>query len=65
MIQQNFGDHVECESCLMAGEHTRATCISSSPKWSGYALCAECAAELDNDTDVCPDITPEATGSPT
>lgn len=37
----------ECESCLVTGEHTPAVRHSANPDWSGYALCEECAQELD------------------
>ena len=37
----------ECESCLEGGLHTAATTQSTHPDWSGYALCADCAAEYD------------------
>ena len=37
----------ECESCLVAGEHTPATTRSINPEFAGYDLCAECAAEYD------------------
>lgn len=39
--------NTECESCLVAGEHTPATTYSINPEFSGYDLCAECAAEYD------------------
>ncbi len=34
-----------CESCAENGESTPATTRSTNPEWSGYELCAECAAE--------------------
>lgn len=40
----------ECESCLVAGIHTPATTHSRNPDYSGYDLCAECAAEYDSRT---------------
>lgn len=36
-----------CASCDAAGLDTEAVTSSSNPDWSGYDLCAECAAELD------------------
>ncbi len=39
---------VECESCLENSEHKPATTKSVNPEFSGYALCAECAAEYDS-----------------
>ena len=38
----------DCESCLVAGEHTPATTRSINPDFSGYDLCAQCAAEYDS-----------------
>lgn len=39
---------IECESCAEAGQHgVPATTHSSNPDWSGYDLCAECAAHYD------------------
>lgn len=37
-----------CESHLEAGERVPATTRSTNPDWSGYQLCAECAAEYDS-----------------
>lgn len=37
-----------CESCLAHGTRIRATTRSVNPEWSGYALCAICAAEYDS-----------------
>ena len=41
-------DIVECESCLVAGEHRPATGRAINPDWSGYDLCDECRAEYDS-----------------
>jgi len=38
---------VPCASCDAAGLDVEATTASVNPDWSGYALCAECAAEYD------------------
>lgn len=39
---------VECESCLVTGEHVPATGHSTNPDWSGYDLCDECIAEYNS-----------------
>jgi len=38
---------IPCASCDAAGLDTEATTTSALPDWSGYDLCAECAAEYD------------------
>ena len=45
---KTVSEKTECESCLVAGEHTPATTHSINPKFSGYALCAQCADEYDS-----------------
>lgn len=40
---------IECESCAEGGIHgVPATTHSKNPDYSGYNLCAECAAEYDS-----------------
>ena len=46
-ITPNRDDAVNCASCAVAGIAAPATTSSSNPEWSGYALCADCAAEYD------------------
>jgi len=41
-----------CESCIIAGIQTPATTHSINPDWSGYDLCADCAAHYDNEEPV-------------
>lgn len=45
---KTVSEKTECESCLVAGEHTPATTRSINPEFSGYALCAQCANEYDS-----------------
>ena len=39
----------ECESCLVADEHVAAVRHSTNPRFSGYALCEECAVHYDEE----------------